>query len=362
MQGLTIPMSVGTHRVPKILTTPRGNAHTPVAMRRCRDRRWVVVSAMCRKCLKTASDESRRCSTCGGRIVRFSDTGDVIEIEATMEEPSQGGGVPPLFANLETQYELAVPMANAAAPAMGTGLPQTQSAYAPPQPTALVGSSFGGAVASVAAPPNGYCQPLFSGAQPEVPAQANGHTAPVNGTYAQPINGQYQPDPVTNELGGLAPPLPMGYSEVGRPPASPPPPEPAGTFLMPVTQIDDVVSEILLPFGFERPAPVVEPPPPPPPFLVEPHHILGQPPQAVPEQQSPLPQIVHEQQLPPPPAVMQPQVVAEPQVVPQPQVVAEPQFAQPPAFPPPQVVQPEVAAPQTTIASVPAAIRMAPAT
>jgi hypothetical protein len=62
------------------------------------------VSAMCRKCLRSASEDARRCVACGGHLVRFNDTGQVVEIEVAGEEPSKtGGGIPALFADLEEQ-------------------------------------------------------------------------------------------------------------------------------------------------------------------------------------------------------------------------------------------------------------------
>lgn len=270
------------------------------------------MSAMCRKCLKTASDEARRCSSCGGRVVRFSESGEVIDIEATAEEPIKVGGVPALFENIETHYEVTVPAANGSGLQMAAA--SAQSSYGAPLATAVAGTSFGGAVGIAGAPPNGYCQPSSQGGQPDA------------GMYAQPLNGHYQAVPGATEHHGLAPPLPMGYSEMDRPAAPPRAAEPAAAFLLPVTQLDDVVGDILTPFGFERPAPVIETPPGPPPFLVDPQHILDQPP-------APEPQAV------PQPAVSpQPQVAPQPQVVPQPEVSPQPQVAPPVAAAPPPMV------------------------
>ena len=236
------------------------------------------MSAMCRKCLKTASDESRRCASCGGRVVRFSETGEVIEVEAAGDEPTKSGGVPALFANLETVYEVAVPATNGGGSPMGMGQPQAPSAYGP---ATVTGTSFGGAAAGSVAPANGYCQPPAANGQPQVPSQVNGHAGLVNaGVYTEPVNGQYQPVSGANSNPGLVPPLPMGYTEPNH--RAPAPAEPAGTFLLPVTQLDDVVSQMLEPFGFERPAPVFEPPPlppppPPPQPRVEPQPVVAQP-------------------------------------------------------------------------------------
>jgi hypothetical protein len=289
---------------------------------------------MCRKCLKTASDESRRCSTCGGRVVRFSDSGEVIEIDVAGEEPTKlGGGVPALFANLETQYEVTLSSANVGGSQMAPA--QAQSAYGAPVATAVAGTSFGGAIAGAGAPPNGYCQPSGLGGQPEVPIHANGHAGPGGaGMYAQPINGQHQTPKDATEHQGLAPPLPMGYSEIDHTVSPPRPAEPAAAFLLPVTQLDDVVGEMLMPFGFERPAPVVAPPPPPPPFLVDPQHILGHP-----------------------ETVAQPQAAPEPQVAPQPQAIAAPVATEPPpvAVAQPQVATQPVAAPPPPLFAAPVA-------
>ncbi len=156
-------------------------------------------------------------STCGGRIVRFSDTGEVIEIEATAEEPTAATGVPPLFANLETQYAFTGPAPNSIGMAAA---PPVQPAYGPPLSTA-VATSFGGAIGGTA-PPNGYCQPSPAGGQPETSGHMDTNHEPREPvTHAQP-GAQYQSPAAQNEDFGLAPPLPMGYYEADRP-ASPPP-------------------------------------------------------------------------------------------------------------------------------------------
>jgi hypothetical protein len=190
------------------------------------------VASMCKKCLKSAAAEARRCASCGGRIVRFSETGEMIELDAVAEEPGLSHGVPALFANLENSYEFASPAPNVVST---NGVAPMQSApHAQPQ--------AGGA--SIATPP---------------PPNAAAYTGPVPGPVNSQMNGMAASPERGHEGPGLAAPLPMGYAytDGGAPPVAPARAEPSGTFLLPVTQLDDVVGEILAPFGFEVPAPHV---------------------------------------------------------------------------------------------------------
>jgi hypothetical protein len=125
------------------------------------------VSAMCRKCLSSASEESRRCKSCGGPIVRFDEGGGMVEMAEAAEEDGPSGGIPPLFADLDTGW-------------------------------------------------------------PRPPAQ---HGQPPQPATAQPVQAPAAP---------ATPPVPGTV-------------QPSGTLIMPASQLDDVVSGMLRPFGFERP-------------------------------------------------------------------------------------------------------------
>jgi hypothetical protein len=160
------------------------------------------VTAMCKKCLKSAKEEARRCASCGGRIVRFNESGEVIDADEEVEEKHASGSIPPLFADVDyIDIETAV----IAQPQPTPGIPApTMAVNLPPAPP-------------IAAP---------AIASPAVPAMADpSHTIPSN------PNPQIQ-----------SPPL-----------------------LLPSSQIDEVVSEMLTPFGFERPAPATAPAPVPAP-------------------------------------------------------------------------------------------------
>ena len=212
------------------------------------------MAAMCRKCLKTASTEARRCSSCGGRIVRFTETGEVVELDAAAEEPGLSHGVPPLFSELSAPQNQATPQPNAAGAASGMGDLAAGGQYTQSQAGL---PNFNGAQ-----PANGYCQPGPAGMQPAASVQAAGYSHALNGAqFASPVNsaGSHR----GTEDHGISPPLPMGYPYTetgGAPPATAQTQaQPQGTFILPLTQLDDVVSEMLSPFGFESPEPAVEP-------------------------------------------------------------------------------------------------------
>jgi hypothetical protein len=122
------------------------------------------VSAMCRKCLSSAPEQARRCKSCGGPIVRFDESGGMVETEQAAEEAGVIGGIPPLFADLDD------------------GWPQEPSLR--PQ-----------------SPPATTAQPPQAPVVPHIPG----------------------------------------------------PVQPSGTLIMPASQLDDIVSGMLRPFGFEQP-------------------------------------------------------------------------------------------------------------
>jgi hypothetical protein len=288
------------------------------------------VSAMCRKCLKTASEEARRCPACGGRVVRFTETGEVVELDATAEEPGLSRGVPPLFGDLDT----VVPPTQAT-----VSSPQ----FAQPQP--------GGSPLTALQPPHGYCQPGTGAMQTAGAAQAMGYSQALNGAqFADPAGHQGSGHQPGNDSNGLTPPLPMGYSYTetrgpGAPPPAPTsPPEQRGTFLLPLTQLDDVVGEILSPFGFEAVAPRPPAAPAPPVEVAAPPVAAAQaPPVAV---QPPV-----TVQAPAPPAPVAPAPVA-----PAVSAVQAPVPPPPPAIPPPSA--PSAMPPTPTL---PALFAQAPA-
>jgi hypothetical protein len=216
------------------------------------------VAAMCRKCLKTATAEARRCSSCGGRIVRFTETGEVVELDAAADEPGLSHGVPPLFSELSAPQDQATPQPNAAGAAGGMGNVTAGGQYTQSQAGL---PNFNGAQ-----PANGYCQPGPAGVQPAASVQAAGYSHALNGAqFASPVNSAGSNRGTEDH--GISPPLPMGYPYTetgGGPPATAQTQaQPQGTFILPLTQLDDVVSEMLSPFGFESPEPVVEPQAPP---------------------------------------------------------------------------------------------------
>ncbi len=162
------------------------------------------MSAMCRKCLKSAKEEARRCASCGGQIVRFDAAGEVIEADIEVDEKNASGSIPPLFADVDyIELEPAVPAPSQPSPVVQ---PPTSAFNLPPSP------------------------PNPTSAIPPSPA----NPTPANPTLANPPG----PNPQTQ----LPTPL-----------------------LLPSSHIDDVVSEMLTPFGFERPAPAAAPAPIPAP-------------------------------------------------------------------------------------------------
>ena len=213
------------------------------------------MSAMCRKCLKTASDESRRCASCGGRIVRFSDTGEVIEVDAAGDEPT----VRAVACRRSSRISRPVrarpfPMTNATGAAIGPGPSQAPSMHSPcPEPRSRAARS---AAPSHSLLRTATASPVCRRAA-RIPAQVNAHAGPANAGVlrADRQRQSHQAPPTTSKI-TVSRPAPHGLSRTAVAGASSPSrAEPAGAFLLPATQIDDVVAEMLLPFGFERPAP-----------------------------------------------------------------------------------------------------------
>ena len=222
------------------------------------------MAAMCRKCLKTASDEARRCAACGGRVVRFTETGEVLRLDAVADEPSVSRGVPALFAELDAPQVQAIPSPSAARTLAASPTPAATQ-YTQPQTAGLPSMN-------AVQPPHGYCQPGQSNLQPAA-VQTAGYSHTLNGAeFANSVNGSGSGSNGGSEDHGLAPPLPMGYTYTDTASASasggghtvaPPAPR-SGTFILPLTQLDDVVSEMLSPFGFEDRQPVAQPQAPTP--------------------------------------------------------------------------------------------------
>jgi hypothetical protein len=165
------------------------------------------VAAMCRKCLRSASDEARRCPACGGHLVRFGDSGEVVEIIAGVDEPVRGpGGIPALFGDVTEQFvSVAAPASTGIAQAAPPSYAQAQAAYSPP----VMPSNA-----------NGYSQ---------APGSMNGFSQPV--APAAVVNDQAPPPAVSMDQ-VLSPPLPMGYYD-GLAMATAVAPTPAEKFLLP---------------------------------------------------------------------------------------------------------------------------------
>lgn len=179
------------------------------------------MTAMCKRCLKSASEDARKCTSCGGTIVRFSETGEVTEVEvASADEPAVSNGIPPLFGDLASMY--------APVPGFAASMP------APPPPPARVGTSAPHQM------PHGYSTPPHGVSQPAggsyTPIASNPHTHTRGMVAAQ--QGPHSASPQS--------------SAVDNPPIAI---EPRTAFLMPAAQLDDVVDQILSPFGFEHAEP-----------------------------------------------------------------------------------------------------------
>jgi len=163
------------------------------------------VSAMCRKCLASASDEARRCTSCGGRIVKFSEMGEVIEIDFTVgdDQPQMTRGVPPLFGDISNGLP-SVAVVNAHAPA-------APPVHAPAPPTMPA--------------PSGYTvSPGYTPHATEHPPAAAQHPAAQHPAQ----NGHLE-----ESDNGLSPPLPMGYYDAIRPAMPPAPPQASARAAMP---------------------------------------------------------------------------------------------------------------------------------
>jgi hypothetical protein len=178
-----------------------------------------LVSAMCRKCLRSTSDEARRCTVCGGRIVRFNDLGEAVEIESSMDDPAEAKAIPPLFGDFETQ--VAASPANSHSPAMpsGAGMGMGIAPMGTVAPQSGNGHAGGnGALAGISAPPAATGRALHNA------YDGPGTSSPL------PIGGY---DGTNVQYPGVVPVMAPG------------------ALILPAAEVDDVVTEMLTPFGFE---------------------------------------------------------------------------------------------------------------
>jgi len=209
------------------------------------------VSAMCRKCLRSAPEEAQRCASCGGMIVRFTDSGEMVEIESAGPESSvrhASGGLPALFSDLEDMY--ATP--DTAAPdtaAHDTAIPNTAAHHTAIPDTA----AHDAAARDTGAHDTGATVPDTMPAE-AVPDTVQTGTA-VSGTSVSgtALSGTAVSPTARAGVTGTAFAESRQISELDTEPTEAGI-KAVGAVLLPATQLDDLIAEILTPFGFERQA------------------------------------------------------------------------------------------------------------